>query len=512
MTGDDHTEVGVIVVEVGNDEQQLVATAANEGILSGRIELLGTLVDIGEVVELALADGLLLVAEVEDAAVELLQGHLIGRELAPVEPASVAPATDGVDGPVVEDGGTTVATAETFLVHTSLAQFLTEIDHHGIGTHAGTYDEGSPSLLRITRKELTGQTLFVVILQEVEHVGTYVINALPALCDFGCSGVTADDVAERVIESHLVVEIVETTRVDVVAVLVGIIHLGNEDDIGKLLLDLGNGIVPELHRHHLGHVATEAVDALGRPEEEDVEHLVPCVGNGVEVVARVVDVIHAIVELYRLVPVATAHPGREVVVARSLGRILMIPLEVKVVGMQFLTGKIVEIVAGREAQVLVIACPEVFGACGCHIRVVLTSHVVGHKVDDGLQSSLVCTLHEVLELLHACQFAGGQVGIDIVVVADGIDRTSHTLHHPRMPYTADAVDAVVRLCGVFDDASVPDVRSSQLTNLLEATGSEVVHQTTPIGHLVTPGLAGATVVSEESCEDLIDDDFLVHSK
>ena len=56
----------------------------------------------------------------------ILQGLLLGSEF------TGGCTYEGIHTPVVEDGGAAVVSAETFLVHTALAIFLTCIDHERI--------------------------------------------------------------------------------------------------------------------------------------------------------------------------------------------------------------------------------------------------------------------------------------------------------------------------------------------------------------------------------------------
>ena len=115
------------------------------------------------------------------------------------------------------------------------------------------------------------------------------------------------------------------------AVLTGIVDLANELDVGIGRLDLMGGIGPELGRHHLGHVATEGVDMLGGPEEQDVEHLLPRAWHGVEVAYATGKIVDAVVQLHRLVPVVTSGTVVEMVVAGGFGRLLDIGLRLAVI-------------------------------------------------------------------------------------------------------------------------------------------------------------------------------------
>ena len=88
-----------------------------------------------------------------------------------------------------------------------------------------------------------------------------VVNALPCASD-AHGRLSSHDGTDSVVKANLVVEIVEVSAVDIVAVLVRIVYLGDEDYIRVLGLDLWYDPSPEVARHHLCHVATEARPVL----------------------------------------------------------------------------------------------------------------------------------------------------------------------------------------------------------------------------------------------------------
>ena len=94
-------------------------------------------------------------------------------------------STHGVNAPIVEDGGATVATTESFLVHALLAVFLCEIVHVGTRAEKSGDNKGGDSLEGIAGKELRGYALLVVILKEIEHVVGNVVGGLPCRRDAG---------------------------------------------------------------------------------------------------------------------------------------------------------------------------------------------------------------------------------------------------------------------------------------------------------------------------------------
>ena len=106
----------------------------------------------------------------------------------------------------------------------------------------------------------------------------------------------------------------------------------------------------------------------------------------------------------------------------------------------------------------------------------MACHVVGHKVYDDFQAGAVGTLYQIFEFLHTSGNVLGQVGVYVVVILDGIGRTGLTLDYGRM-VGADVVASVVSLCGVLDDARVPDVRGTQPLDFAQGLTREVGHFT-----------------------------------
>ena len=72
---------------------------------------------------------------------------------------------------------------------------------------------------------------------------------------------------------------------------------------------------------------------------------------------------------------------------------------------------------------------EVADANGLGIGVILAGYMIGHEVDDDLESCLVRTFHQQFELADAFLRVFRQVGVNVVVVADGVRTASFTLHH-----------------------------------------------------------------------------------
>ena len=91
--------------------------------------------------------------------------------------------TKGIYTPIVEDGGAPVVTTEALTVHATLSIFLTGIQHKRILLHQYRGYHGRNTLASVSSKEVAGNTLFVVVLQEIEHVFPDIVGLLPGIAD-----------------------------------------------------------------------------------------------------------------------------------------------------------------------------------------------------------------------------------------------------------------------------------------------------------------------------------------
>ena len=86
--------------------------------------------------------------------------------------------------------------------------------------------------------------------------------------------------------------------------------------------------------------------------------------------------------------------------------------------------------------------------------------MIGNEIYDYFHSGIVGTCYKGFKLRHSVWYVGGEVGVYVVIVADGIRRAGLALDDIFVvgPY---AVPAVIGLCSMFDDTGVPDVRNAQ---------------------------------------------------
>ena len=152
---------------------------------------------------------------------------------------------------------------------------LTHIDHIGRPVEKGADHQRGAGFGGISRKVGGCEALLVVILQEVEHIRLQILQELPVAGDSTGGGTSADDGSQVVVEAGFVVEKVESQFLDISAVVSLVVDLSYEEHPGILLPDLGNKPSQEFGRHHLHHVAAEAIHALGSPEEQYLQHFLP---------------------------------------------------------------------------------------------------------------------------------------------------------------------------------------------------------------------------------------------
>lgn len=119
------------------------------------------------------------------------------------------------------------------------------------------------------------------------------------------------------------------------------------------------------------------------------------------------------------------------------------------------------------------------------------------------------TFDEGVQLSLSRVWIFGEVGVDVVVVLDGIGRACLPLHCIGV-VGMDALGAVVGLRGVLQQADIPDVGSPETADIGEGFGSEVTELPRSVLGECAMGLAGRILISPESSEGGVDDDLLLH--
>ena len=201
-----------------------------------------------------------------------------------------------------------------------LPKLLTEIQEEGIAP-TECCDSRSEEALPCRREdEVRGESLLVVVLCEVAHRGLVAADSITHGGEVGSITLALAEGNEEVIDPDLVIQIVKAST-QIFPIAVGLINLGEKEDLWVLLAYRGNRPRPEGGRDELSHIAAEAIDAATSPVAEDVAHLHPRVGDGIGVQTAPSAVVYTVVELHGLVPVVDAGVGTEAVVARSTCRV-----------------------------------------------------------------------------------------------------------------------------------------------------------------------------------------------
>ena len=148
-----------------------------------------------------------------------------------------------------------------------------------------------------------------MVLHKAKHVGIHFVQVLPHLADFFRLVAFAKHALQGVVQAHFIVEVIEAC-IQKGFVKVRLIDFRNHHRM-VVLAQFGNHPLPKCHRHHLGHIHTEAIDIFAAPKTQNLQHLLP-------------SVVLVIVQLDRVVPIVDARVGGKHVVACGLGRELFI--------------------------------------------------------------------------------------------------------------------------------------------------------------------------------------------
>ena len=495
--------------EVDNHKDYLFVLFSQERIMTTRIEALRLRIDVHEVEEIALAESPLAIGHAQHPLIDGLQALLLlGKKAAIV----VAP-TKRVDTPVIENRGATVAAREALGIHATLAKLLTGIHHERVAAHQSRNHHARNGLTTIATEEIAGYALLIVVLEEVEHVFLDVGNVLPVIGDAACRTAVANDVAHTIVHAHLVVKVIEP-RAHIGAILLCVIHLANEHHLRMAPLHDAGGIAPKLMGHHLRHVAPETIDVLRSPIEQDVGHLGPRAWNRIVVIATTsgVAIVHAIVELHGLVPIAYTWPIVETVVTGALGGILHIRLLAfrrRNRAHERLPRTVIEIVTRGEMHVHIILLAQVGHTSRTADRVIFARHMVGNEVDNDLHAHIMDACHELLKLLHAIVHINRDVGVNVVIVSNSVGRSRQSFHNGGM-LTRYPILAVVCCSGVANNTREPHMGKSHVMNTPQMEGIQIIHLPHPILQQRTIGLTRLVLIAKEAGKKLIYDNFLIH--
>ena len=137
---------------------------------------------------------------------------------------------------------------------------------------------------------------------------------------------------------------------------------------------------------------------------------------------------------------------------------------------------------------------------------ILACNVIRHKVDYHLHANLVGSCHQPLELANAILHPDGDVGIDIVIVGNGIGRASISLHDIRVA-AGDAT--VLSLKRMPYHTCVPHMSDAHVANLVEHRRGDIVHLAAAVLALAAVNHTMVARVGKQAWKQLIDNRFLV---
>ena len=153
-----------------------------------------------------------------------------------------------------------------------------------------------------------------MILHEVEHQPRQPLLRLPDGSDVRGSALSLQDPYEGVVETDLIVEVVQS-RIQILPVAPRLVDLTDEEQLREVWTKLPDDPAPEGDRHHLRHIAAETVHTEHSPVVEDVVHLGPRVRDRLLKVCLTGIGVDTIIELHRVVPVVPGGLSVEDIVA-----------------------------------------------------------------------------------------------------------------------------------------------------------------------------------------------------
>ena len=214
-----------------------------------------------------------------------------------------------------------------------------------------------------------------------------------------------------------------------------------------------------------------------------------------------VAIIDTVVELDSLVPVVHAGVIVEAVVARSFSGLFVVGTSVFAGeadgGLEGFAPAIIEVVGCREVQTSVVVFAKVGHTFGSFDGMIFTRHVIGHEVDDHLHPSLMGSIDKFLPFLHPAVDVDSEVGIDIVIVGDGVGRPCPTLYDGTM-LAGNAETGVIGLGGMSDNAGIPHVGDAELAEALKHYFIKVVELAATVFGNRSSLFAGGVAIAENA--------------
>ena len=250
------------VGEIGHDGHRAAGITAHPGKLPVCVEMLGRRVRVHQVEGLALRENGIGRRNPHQPAILLVHHGFLHGQVARQR------APDGRYRAIIENGGASVHAAEALRFHPPLSVFLTEVQHEGSRVEEQRDCQCRHAGLGAAGEEIGRQTLFVVVLQEVEHLGLMVADELPLLRQAGSRPLALHNAPQGIVETGLVVQETET-RTAIQPVVVLVVDFCDEKQVGVRRTKGGDGPREKFGGHEFHHIAAEAVHPLLHPELQD---------------------------------------------------------------------------------------------------------------------------------------------------------------------------------------------------------------------------------------------------
>src|SRR5690554_1323234 len=244
-----------------------------------------------------------------------------------------------------------------------------------------------------------------MIFHEVKHLRLNISHVVQCKRNIRRRAISASHVTQRVVEPHLIIQVIKAIFIQKVSIGIGIIDLRHEQYIRKVLLDLGNYPTPEGEWHHLCHIASKSVYSLSSPKKENFSHLFPRVGDGVKMSYSPAHVIYSIIQLHRFIPIVSGGPVREAVVSGSLrGKLTINPFLNFLFRKLYFEGllrQVIKIISRRESHRRIVILSKVPQSFRFSNRLVVSCYMVRHVIYNHLQPGLTRTLNQTFKLFHS---------------------------------------------------------------------------------------------------------------
>ena len=150
----------------------------------------------------------------------------------------------------------------------------------------------------------------------------------------------------------------------------------------------------------------------------------------------------------------------------------------------------------------IVGFAQIFHSLWLADALVFARHMIRDKVDNHLQPFLMGTFYQVVKLAHTFRNIISNVGVDVVIVGNGVGRTSLTLNNTRC-LTWNTESRIVGTGGMAYNASVPNAVYTERLYLLQRCIVKVVHLSNTIFCKRTVWLSVAVLVAKGACKHLV---------